>query len=42
MEEQTENERNYNNEDEEDLVQGGWVTVTTNNVRVMSPLQILM
>ena len=36
MEEQIENEIIHESEDDEDVVQGGWVTVTTNNVKVIS------
>jgi len=35
MEEQIENEIIHESEDDEDVVQGGWVTVTTNNVKVI-------
>jgi len=36
MEEQIENEIIQESEDDEDVVQGGWVTVTTNNVKEVS------
>ena len=40
MEEQIENEITHESEDDEDVVQGGWVTVTTNNVKVMTLFRI--